>query len=186
MDRSEREKMLADEPYLASDPELVRMRERARDLCGRFNTTAATERGLRTTLLRELFGRAGDGVWIEPPFYCDYGCYVFLGDGAYMNFGCVILDCNEVHVGSAVKFGPNVQVYAGYHPVDPAHRRTGLEMARPIRIGDNAWIGGGAIICPGVEIGADTTIGAGSVVTKSIPPRVVAAGNPCRVIRRLD
>ena len=103
----------------------------------------------------------------------------------YFNFGCVILDCNWVEVGAYCKFGPNVQLYTAYHPVDPAHRRSGLEMAAPIRIGENVWVGGGTIIGPGIEIGADTVIGAGSVVTRSLPARVVAVGNPCRVIRKL-
>jgi maltose O-acetyltransferase len=178
--------MLANEPYLATDPELVQVRERARALCARFNATAATEREQRTALLHDLLGYAGTGVCIEPPFYCDYGVNIHLGDGAFLNFNCVVLDCNTVQIGKAVQFGPAVQVYTAYHPLDPATRRSGLEMAAPIRIGENAWIGGGAILLPGIEIGANTVIGAGSVVTRSIPAGVLAVGNPCRVLRRLE
>lgn len=185
MNTTEKAKMLAGELYVASDPELVGERERARVLTSRYNATAATQRELRVKLLTELLGRVGPGVWIEPPFYCDYGSNIDLGDTVYMNFGCIILDCAAVEIGSAVKFGPSVQLYGGYHPVDPVLRRTGKELAGPIRIGDNAWIGGGVLICPNVVIGANTVIGAGSVVTRSIPANVVAVGNPCRVVREL-
>ncbi len=138
---------------------------------------------MAAALLGELLGRLGDDAWIEPPFHCDYGWNVSLGAGAYLNFGCVILDCNPVRIGANVLLGPYVQVYAAFHPTDPALRRTGRELAAPVTIGDNAWIGGGAIICPGVTIGEHTTIGAGSVVTRDIPAGVVAVGNPCRVLR---
>lgn len=186
MHTTEKAKMLSGELYLAADPQLVRERERARALTSRYNATAATERELRLELLTELLGRVGPGTWIEPPFYCDYGSNIYLGDTVYMNFGCIILDCGRVEIGSAVKFGPSVQLYGGYHPVEPELRRTGKELAGPIRIGDNAWIGGGVLICPNVEIGANTVIGAGSVVTKTIPANVVAVGkNPCRVIKHL-
>ncbi len=185
MSRSEREKMLADEPYLASDPELVRARERARGLLARYNASPPADRDGRLALLRELLGAAGEGSWVEPPFFCDYGTNIYFGREVYLNFGCVFLDCNTVHVGEAVKFGPGVHVYAAYHPVDPVRRRSGVEMAAPVRVGDNAWIGGGVIICPGVQIGTNAVIGAGSVVTRDVPPNVVAAGNPCRVLRGL-
>jgi len=187
MARSEREKMLADEPYRGSDPELVQARTRARLLLARFNSSSPLALALaeRRAILRELIGDLGPEVWIEPPFYCDYGAHIRLGPGAYFNFGCVILDCNWVEVGAYCKFGPNVQLYTAYHSVDPLQRRSDLEMAAPIRIGENVWVGGGAIIGPGIEIGADTVIGAGSVVTRSLPARVVAVGNPCRVIREL-
>ena len=185
MSRSEKEKMLANEPYLASDPQLVRERERARRLCALYNATAPDHLARRDELLWELLGFAGDNVRIEPPFLCDYGTHIRLGDGVYLNFGCVFLDCNAIHLGDAVQFGPAVQVYTAYHPVDPELRRTGLELSAPVRIGNNVWVGGGAILCPGVEIGDDTTIGAGSVVTRSIPAGVLAVGNPCRVVRRV-
>lgn len=185
MARSEREKMLADEPYRGSDPELAQARTRARLLLARFNASSPLVLDERRAILQELIGALGAEVWIEPPFFCDYGAHIRLGLGTYFNFGCVILDCNWVEVGAHCKFGPNVQLYTAYHPVDPTQRRSGLEMAAPIRIGDNVWVGGGAIIGPGVEIGADTVIGAGSVVTRSLPARVAAVGNPCRVIREL-
>lgn len=183
MEKSERDKMLANEPYLAADPELTRARQRARQLTALFNATGPGDTGRREALLRELFGRVGEAAWVEPPFYCDYGSHIHLGNRVYFNFNCVVLDCNEVHIGDGVKFGPGVQVYTAYHPTDPVLRRSGVEMAAAIRIGENVWVGGGAILCPGVEVGADSVIGAGSVVTRSIPAGVVAAGNPCRVLR---
>ena len=185
MPLSEREKMLADQPYRSSDPELVQARQRARLLTARFNATSPLDPEQRHTILRDLLGGVGAGVWIEPPFQCDYGVNIHLGSGVYLNFNCVILDCNRVEVGANCKFGPGVQIYTAYHPLDPTERASGLEMAAPIRIGENAWIGGGVIIGPGIEIGADTVVGAGSVVTRDLPARVVAVGNPCRVIREL-
>ena len=185
MPLSERERMLADQPYRSSDSELVQARQRARLLIARFNASSPLDLDQRRVILRELLGAAGPGAWIEPPFQCDYGVNIHLGPGVYLNFNCVILDCNRVEVGANCKFGPGVQIYTAYHPLDPAERAGGLERAAPIRIGENAWIGGGAIIGPGIEIGADTVVGAGSVVTRGLPARVAAAGNPCRVIRKL-
>jgi len=183
---TQRERMLAGELYLASDPELMAARLRARELTLRYNgfpPGAADDE--RRALLGELIGELGDEVWLEPPFYCDYGSNIALGDGAYMNFGCIVLDCARVQVGPLTKLGPAVQLCAATHPVDPAERATGWELAQPIVIGRNVWIGGGAIVGPGVTIGDDSVIGAGSVVVKDIPARVVAAGSPCRVIREL-
>ncbi len=182
---TEREKMLAGELYLASDPELVAGRNNARRLTRRYNAT--TEEGMaeREALLREMFGVVGESVYVEPPFLCDYGANIFAGDRLYINFGCVILDCAAIHFGSDVKLGPSVQIYAAYHPLDAALRTSGPELAAPIRIGNRVWIGGGAILCPGLTIGDDSVIGAGSVVTRDIPPGVVAVGNPCRVLREL-
>jgi maltose O-acetyltransferase len=182
---TEKQRMLAGELYLASDPELVKDRQRARDLLREYNATWTAEIARRLAILSRLFGRIGPRVEIEPPFRCDYGYNIFAGDGLYMNFGCVVLDCAPVHIGENVLLGPYVQICAADHPRDPELRRAGRELAAPIRIGDNVWIGGGAIICPGVSIGDDTTIGAGSVVTCDIPARVVAAGNPCRVLRKI-
>jgi maltose O-acetyltransferase len=182
---SEREKMLAGRPYLARDPDLVAARGRARDLLRRFNATSQREAALRRSLLRKLFGRAGRGTWIEPPFFCDYGRNIKLGDGVYVNFDCVVLDCAPVSLGDNVLIGPAVQIYAAHHPVDAEERATGLELASPIVVEDDAWIGGGAILCPGVRVGRGSTIGAGSVVTRDVPAGVVAAGNPCRVLRRI-
>lgn len=182
---TEKQRMLAGQLYLASDPELVAERRRARHLLRLYNQTTAEEADRRSTILAELFGRVGPKVEIEPPFSCDYGYNIFAGNNLYMNFGCVVLDCGTVDIGDDVLCGPYVQICAGYHPVDPELRLTGRELAGPIRIGSNVWIGGGAIIGQGVTIGDNTTIGAGSVVTRDVPANVVAAGNPCRIIRQL-
>lgn len=180
---TEKEKMLTGQLYMCTDPELVEMRRKARQLTRSFNETKEDEMETRDRILRELFGRVEGRIEIEPPFRCDYGSNIEIGKGFFMNFGGVILDCASVRIGSNVLCGPNVQIYAATHPTDPAIRAQGPEFAKPIVIGDNVWLGGGVIICPGVSIGSNTTIGAGSVVTKDIPASVVAAGNPCKVIR---
>lgn len=179
---TEREKMLAGELYDPADAELVRGRERARALCWKLNATAETEKELRRTLQRELFGSGGEDAWIQPPFFCDYGSNIHLGERVYFNFNCVVLDVGEVHIGEHTLFGPAVQIYTATHPLDAEERRK-KELAKPIRIGSDCWVGGGAIILPGVTVGDKTVIGAGSVVTKSLPGGVLAAGNPCRVLR---
>ncbi|MDB9529201.1 sugar O-acetyltransferase [Oscillatoria sp. CS-180] len=186
MAKTEREKMLANEPYLASDPELVEMNLAAQRYLQVFNTLPPDSLAERIELVQALFGAIGPNCEIRPPFYCDYGSHIKAGRNLYINFNCTILDCNWVTIGDDVLIAPNVQIYTAYHPTVPEIRRTGVEMAAPVTIWDNVWIGGGAIICPGVTIGPNSTIGAGSVVTKSIPDRVVAAGNPCRVIRLAD
>lgn len=185
MTRTEREKMMAGEPYLASDPELVTARSRARSLLRAFNQTGPDELLLRRSLLTQLLGTVGSDLYIEPPFFCDYGFNIHVGARVYMNFQCTILDCNRVEIGDDVMFGPGVHIYTATHPIDPDERVEGPELALPVRIGSRVWIGGRSVICPGVTIGEGTTIGAGSVVTKDIPPRVLAVGNPCRVIRTL-
>lgn len=185
MSRTEKEKMLAGEPYLASDPELVAARSRARSLLRAFSQTGPEELDRRHSLLSQLLGTMGPDIFIEPPFFCDYGSNIHLGARVYMNFQCTILDCNRVEIGDDVMFGPGVHIYTATHPIDPDERTEGPEQALPIRIGSRVWIGGSSIICPGVTIGEGTTIGAGSVVTKDIPPRVLAVGNPCRVMRKL-
>ncbi len=178
--------MLAGEPYLASDPDLTARRGRARRLTRLYNQTTEEETERRRELLAELVGRLGQRVEIEPPFRCDYGENIMLGDGFYANYDCIILDCNLVTIGQDVKLGPRVQLLAAYHPVDPRLRESGRELSAPVTIGDRVWIGAGAIVCPGVSIGSGTTIGAGSVVTRDIPPGVVAAGIPCRILRPLS
>ncbi len=183
MVKTNKQKMLAGELYRAADPELVAERERARRLTRLYNATTEQQLQERRAILTELFGRIGPKMEIEPPFYCDYGCNIVAGDNLYMNFGCVILDCNRVEIGDNVLMAPYVQIYTAYHPTDPAIRLTGEELTAPVRIGHNVWIGGGSILCPGVTIGDNTTIGAGSVVTSDVPTNVVAAGNPCRVLR---
>ena len=182
---TEKDLMLAGEPYLAADPTLARERRDARRLVRLYNATTEDEPEDRRRILAELLGSIGERCEIEPPFLCDYGSLVELGDNFYANFGCVILDCNWVKIGRDVKFGPGVHVYAASHPLDPVFRASGRELAFPVTIGDGVWVGGGSIILPGASIGEGTTIGAGSVVTRPIPPRVVAAGSPCRVIREL-
>jgi len=183
---TELEKMLAGELYVASDPELTALRVRVRRLLRDYNATDTEDAVGRTTLLEALLAEHGENVWIEPPFFCDYGSHIHLGSHIYFNFNCVILDCNVVRIGDGSMLGPAVQISAATHPVDPAARATGAELAYPVIIGRNVWIGAAAIIGPGVTIGDDTTIGAGSVVTKDVPAGVVAAGNPARVIQHLD
>src|SRR5690606_2678022 len=182
---TEKDKMLRGDLYDPSDDQLVMERRRARELLKAFNDSRPQELKKRRNLLTELFGTSGGKVWIEPPFQCDYGSNIHLGQSVFFNFNCVILDCAQVEIGDNVLIGPAVQIYTATHPLDATVRRTWLESARPVRIEDDVWIGGGAIINPGVTIGARSVIGAGSVVTRDIPPDVFAAGNPCRVIRQL-
>lgn len=182
---TEREKMLAGELYDPMDPELVAARARARDLLWNLNATRESDAAVRGHILKELFGSAGAGVWLQPPFYCDYGANIHLGEKVYFNFNCVLLDVCEIRIGDRTLFGPAVQIYAATHPLDSELRKT-RELGKPVRIGSDVWVGGGAIITPGVTIGDRTVIGAGSVVTKDIPAGVLAVGNPCRVVRELS
>ncbi|MGB7481203.1 MAG: sugar O-acetyltransferase [Burkholderiaceae bacterium] len=182
--RTEKEKMLAGELYDPGDPQLTAERARARELLLRLNRSLDHEPSQRAALLEELFGAATD-AFIQPPFFCDYGGNIRLGRHVFMNFNCVILDVVPVAIGDRVLFGPAVQVYAASHPLAAAERRSGLENGRPVTIGDDVWVGGGSVICPGVTIGARSVIAAGSVVTRDIPADVLAAGNPCRVLRAL-
>ena len=181
---TEREKMLAGELYDPLDAELVAARNRARDLCQRLNATREAETEERRAILRELFGAGGETVWMQPPFYCDYGGHIELGERVFFNFNCVVLDVCRVRIGSFTLFGPAVQIYTATHPMNAELRRR-QELAQPIDIGTDVWVGGGAIILPGVRIGSRTVIGAGSVVTRDIPEGMFAAGNPCRVIREI-
>ena len=177
--------MLAGEPYVAADAELAGMNLRAQELLHAFNSSAPSASERRREIIRTLFGAVGSGFDIKQPFFCDYGSHIYAGDNFFANYDCVILDCNVVRIGDNVLLGPKVQIYTAHHPLEPEARRTLVEMASPVSIGDDVWVGGGAIICPGVTIGAGSTVGAGSVVTRDVPPRVFAAGNPCRVIRAL-
>ena len=181
---SEREKMLAGEPYDPMDAELVAARERARDLCQALNATRDAEAETRRRLLRDLFAAGGDSVWMQPPFYCDYGSNIELGERVFFNFNCVVLDVCPVRVGDFTLFGPAVQIYTAMHPMNAELRRR-EEFGKPVEIGSDLWVGGGAIILPGVRIGSRAVIGAGSVVTRDIPGGIFAAGNPCRVIREI-
>jgi maltose O-acetyltransferase len=181
---TEREKMLAGELYDPLDKELVAARDRARNLCQDLNATREADHTERRRILRDLLGAGGDDVWIQPPFFCDYGSNIYLGRKCYFNFNCIILDVCTVRIGDHAFVGPAVQIYTATHPMDYNLRRT-QEFGKPVEIGSDVWIGGGAIICPGVTIGSRTVIGAGSVVTRDIPDDVFAAGNSCRVIRQL-
>ena len=181
---TERDKMRAGELYDPLDAELVAARTRARDLCQDLNATREADQTLRRRLTTELFGAGGDSVWMQPPFYCDYGVNIFLGERVFFNFNCVVLDVCPVRIGNFTLFGPSVQLYTATHPLNAELRRR-QEFAKPITIGDDVWVGGGAIVCPGITIGSRSVIGAGSVVTRDIPPDVIAAGNPCRVIRAI-
>jgi maltose O-acetyltransferase len=181
---TEREKMLAGELYDPLDPELVAARERARDLCWELNATREGQQEERRTILRELFGAGGDDVWMQPPFFCDYGSNIRLGKKCFFNFNCVVLDVCLVTIGDHTLFGPAVQIYTATHPLNAELRRK-QESGKPIEIGSDVWVGGGAIVLPGVKIGSKTVIGAGSVVTRDVPARVFAAGNPCRVVREI-
>jgi maltose O-acetyltransferase len=172
--------MLAGELYDARDPELVAARARARELLGRFN--AQPDR----SLLEELLGSVGPEAVIEPPFHCDYGFNVSVGERFYANVGCVFLDCAPISIGDGVLLGPAVQLYAATHPLDAETRRRGLEYALPISVGDDVWIGGGAIVLPGVTIGDRAVVGAGSVVTRDIAADAIVAGNPARTVRHLE
>jgi maltose O-acetyltransferase len=181
---SEREKMLAGELYDPLDEELVAARRRARELCQRLNATGEGEQGQRRQILDQLFAAGGESVWMQPPFYCDYGRNILLGERVFFNFNCVVLDVCRVQIGDYTLLGPAVQIYTATHPMNAQLRRK-QEFGKPVEIGSDVWIGGGAIICPGVKVGDRSVIGAGSVVTRDIQPGVFAAGNPCRVIREI-
>ena len=182
---TEKDKMLKGELYNAADDELVNERLRARLLLKQLNDSAADEQEIRKQLLKDLIPLQGTDLWIEPPFYCDYGSNICVGNKVYFNFNCIILDVMKVEIGDNVLVGPSVQIYTAMHPMNWKERAEGLEFAKPVTIGNDVWIGGGAIICPGVSIGNRSVIGAGSVVTKDIPAGVFAAGNPCRIIKQL-
>jgi maltose O-acetyltransferase len=181
---TERDKMLAGELYNPLDADLVLARERARDLCQTLNQTRESEQELRRGLLSGLFGAGGDTVWMQPPFYCDYGSNIYLGTRVFFNFNCIVLDVCEVRIGDYTLFGPGVQILTPMHPFNAALRRE-QESGKPVEIGADVWVGGGALILAGVDVGSRAVIGAASVVTRDIPAGVFAAGNPCRVIRNI-
>lgn len=185
LNSTEREKMLAGDLYDAGDEELVLARCKARDLLAKLNATKDAETDLRNEILTQLFAARGKTLLIEPPFWCDYGSNIYFGEKVFLNFNCVILDPAEVRIGSNVLFGPMVQIYTATHPMDSKNRATWLESARPITIGSDVWIGGGAIICPGVNVGDRAVIGAGAVVTKDVPSGVFVGGNPAKIIKEV-
>ncbi len=182
---TEREKMITGNLYDPLDPELTAARERARDLCQLLNATREGDQDIRRAIVRDLFARGGDTAWIQPPFFCDYGAHIELGERIFFNFNCVVLDVCPVRIGDYSMFGPAVQIYTPLHPMNAGLRR-GQEYGKPVEIGSDVWVGGGAIILPGVTIGSRSVIGAGSIVTRDIPEAVFAAGNPCRVIRPVE
>jgi maltose O-acetyltransferase len=182
---SERAKMLAGELYDPFDPELMAARERARDLCDVLNHSRESDQEQRRRILKELFGSGGDTVWMQLPFYCDYGSNIYLGERVFFNFNCVVLDVCEVKIGDYTLFGPGAQILTPLHPFNAELRRQ-QEFGKPIEIGADVWVGGGALILAGVHIGSRSVIGAGSVVARDVPEGVFAAGNPCRVIRSVD
>lgn len=178
--------MLSGELYDPLDKQLSDERLQTRLLIKELNDTGEDQVEERTSILKKLIPGAGDGLWLQPPFYCDYGTNMVVGERVFFNFNCVVLDVMQVMIGSRTMFGPNVQVYTATHPLNHKERSSGVEFAKPIVIGEDVWVGGSAVICPGVTIGDRSVIGAGSVVTKDVPADVFAAGNPCRVIRALE
>jgi maltose O-acetyltransferase len=183
--RSQRERMLDGDPYIASDPELQAGSRRAITLCEQYNKSSVNEPEKRMRILGELLASVGEGVELRPPFYCDYGTQLRIGARTFANFNLVALDVAAITIGDDVQIGPNVQLLTPTHPIEPEPRRAKVEAAKPITIGDNVWLGGGVIVCPGVTIGENTVVGAGAVVVRDLPANVVAVGNPARVIRTL-
>ncbi|MFI9265019.1 sugar O-acetyltransferase [Streptomyces werraensis] len=183
--RTNLERMLAGDPYIADDPEIGRRLERAMRLAARYQATYLEERDQAKAVLAELLGSVGEDVEIRPPLHVDYGSNITVGARTFVNYHLTALDVAAVTIGEDCQIGPNVQLLTPTHPVEPQPRRDKLEAARPITIGDNVWIGGGAIVCPGVTIGDNSVIGAGAVVTRNIPANVVAVGNPARPVRSL-
>jgi maltose O-acetyltransferase len=183
---AEKERMLRGEPYNAADPDLLLERKQCRLLCERFNAASFGDTVAHLAALRELLGELGEDAEVLPPFQCDYGWHISVGARTFINFGAVVLDGAKVTIGADVQMGPGVQLLTALHPVDPVERRRGTETALPVTIGDGAWLAAGVIVCPGVSIGADTVVGAGSVVTKDLPAGHVCFGNPCGVIKAIE
>jgi acetyltransferase-like isoleucine patch superfamily enzyme len=183
--KTEKEKMIAGEPYKAFGEELFNERQRAKELIFQFNSLHPFKVDERNELIKKLFGKTGTKFYLEPSFRCDYGYNIFIGENFYANYNCLILDCAKVTVGANVLFAPNVSIYTAGHPIHFEPRNEEFEYAFPVTIGDNVWVGGNVVINPGITIGSNAVIGSGSVVTKDIPSNVIAAGNPCRVIREI-
>ena len=182
---TEKERMLSEKLYIANDSELKAGAKKSRMLTRLFNNTTEEQQKYRVELLKELFEKTGESIYIEPPFRCDYGSNISVGNNFYANFDCVILDVCKVEIGENVMFAPKVCIYTAGHPIDAEIRNSGLEFGKSVKIGNNVWIGGSAVINPGVTIGDNVVIGSGSVVTKDIPDNVIAVGNPCRVLREI-
>jgi maltose O-acetyltransferase len=184
--RTMRERMLAGDLYLADDPDLEEASYVARERMAAYNAAPDRDRERRRALLEQLVGEIGEDSWLRAPVYVDYGTHITIGSGSFANYGLVALDVAPITIGDDVQIGPNVQLLTPTHPIEPGPRREKWEAAEPITIGDNVWLGGGVIVCPGVTIGENTVVGAGAVVTKDLPANVVAVGNPARVIKTLD
>ena len=182
---NQKERMLAGLPYKAWLDGLEEERESCKKKIYEFNLLKPEERGKIPTLLNDLFGKTGENVWIEPPFHCDYGWNIEVGDNFFANYNLTILDVGKVTIGKNAQIAPNVSIYTAGHPIHPDSRNSGYEYGLPITIGDNVWIGGNVVILPGINIGDNVVIGAGSVVTTDIPDNMIAVGNPCRVIRQI-
>ena len=180
-----KERMLRGELYVADDPDLAADHARAQRILDRYNATGHDEQAERDELLRDLLGSVGEGVVVKPAFRCDYGTYVSIGDGSFLNYDCVMLDIAPIAIGARCWLASCVQLLAATHPIDPIPRRDGWEYGAPITLADNVWLGGGVIVCPGVTIGEHTVVGAGAVVTRDLPAGVVAYGNPARVVREI-
>ena len=182
--KSEKEKMIGGGIYRPTHPKLVLERARANRICTKYNKKSFNEIDMRSRLMRKLVHTTGN-FWIKPPFYCDYGYNIYLGSNVMLNYGCVILDVSFVRIGDDTLIGPNTHIYTACHSMDAGERKKNIEFGKPVTIGKNVWIGGNCCILPGVTIGDNTVIGAGSIVTKDIPNNVMAAGNPARVIKKL-
>ena len=182
---TEREKSLAGELYSAKDPELRALHLRAKKLFGKYNSTNPANEKKLNKIIKQLIGSTGNNIHVQPPFYCDYGCNITVGENFFANYGCVILDVNKVTIGKNCMLAPCVKIFSATHPVDAATRTSGLELGLPVTIGDNCWIGGGAIINPGVSIGNNVVVASGAVVTKSFGDNVLIGGCPAKIIKKL-
>lgn len=184
MAKTEKEKMLAGELYVAADPQLTAERKRCRQLTHRLNAWDHEDDAAYRAILADLLPNAHSTFILEPPFYCDYGYNIYVEENVFMNFNCVVLDVMPVRIGAGTMFGPNVQIYTATHPVDAVERAKGPEYAKPITIGRDCWIGGSAVLSPGVTIGDRVIVGAGAVVTKDVPDDAIVVGNPARPLAR--
>ena len=184
--KTEKQKMVNGELYIAADPELVKDRLNARRLTRIYNQTLETDGASRTQLLKELFGSTGENIYIEPTFRCDYGYNIHVGENFYANFDCVFLDVCEIRIGDNCLIAPGVHIYTAGHPLEPNQRISGAEFGKPVSIGENVWIGGKAIINPGIKIGDNVIVASGAVVTKDVPDYVLVGGNPAKIIKHLE
>lgn len=183
--KTEKEKMLNGETFKANDPELMENKKHARTLAEKYNHSSEDDLSYRKSLLTELFGKCGEKIMIKPPFHCDYGYQIFVGENFFANFDCVFLDAAPIEIGNNCMIGPKTCIYAVTHPLDSEERQKGLNIPKQVSIGNNVWIGGGVTILPGISLGNNVIVGAGSVVTKSFPDNVVIAGNPAKIIKHL-